>query len=205
MRSASITDHKFLLEEILLIGFGIAFSFDEPPAKINVGMTTCYSAPEIFFDKRFSLYSDIWALGCVLFEIRAGQSLFSTRIDTRDDVLRQMVQKFGKLPDKWWNIWEARTLWFEENGKPKAVCGGGGVRAVEYPLEEVIADIGCDDEEEEEVESNAMLEPIGERIEEYEVEQLKELLEGTLKWVPEKRSSLEQIWSHLWFKLDDED
>jgi serine/threonine-protein kinase SRPK3 len=98
----SLLNPQFLPEDILLVDFGCAFPSHDPPSNPDkIGLAMSYSAPEVIFDSKMSVYSDIWALGCVLFEIRSGGQLFGDWIGTKDDVLRQMVQAFGKLPEPW--------------------------------------------------------------------------------------------------------
>ncbi|KAK9243571.1 kinase-like domain-containing protein [Lipomyces tetrasporus] len=53
------------------------------------------------FEGKASVWSDIWALGCTIFEIRAGFQLFESFFDDPDDAIRQMVQTLGKLPEPW--------------------------------------------------------------------------------------------------------
>jgi serine/threonine protein kinase len=66
-----------------------------------------YCAPEFNFGSPRSVNSDTWALGCTIFEIRTGASLFRFRgVPTRDQVLVTMVRLLGRLPEKWWVEWE---------------------------------------------------------------------------------------------------
>lgn len=67
-------------------------------------------------DKVVGVGSDIWALGCTLFEIRTGRKLFDTFDDDQDEYLCKMAMMLGKLPEPWWSTtWEARKLFFEDN------------------------------------------------------------------------------------------
>ena len=43
--------------------------------------------------------ADIWMLGCVLFEIRTGFSLFVSFMGSEIEVLKQTVETLGRLPD----------------------------------------------------------------------------------------------------------
>ena len=56
------------------------------------------------------MFSDAWALGCAIFEIRAGSALFESFFGGPDEILRQIVQTLGRLPDLWWSRWENRHL-----------------------------------------------------------------------------------------------
>ena len=51
-------------------------------------MTPCYTAPEIFTENRlYSVKSDLWALGCIMYEMAVGQVPFT------DDYVNQLVYK----------------------------------------------------------------------------------------------------------------
>lgn len=200
VESNSLIDPRFLTEDIMLVDFGQSFSFpcdDRPREDIGIPFSCC--APEILFDSIMDKYSEIWALGCVIYEIRAGQQLFSTWFGGRDETLRQMVQTLGKLPDQWWNTWSERTSFFSDDGKPKTEWNDGQPLAVEYPMGEMIADIGTEDwQNVEPRKAEAMLEPIGATVPYEEALHLKDLLDGILKWSPEERTSLEEILHHPW-------
>jgi serine/threonine-protein kinase SRPK3 len=59
---------------IKLIDFGNAFFVNDPPK--NIGTPNCFRAPELLLENKFGKESDVWALGCTMFEIRAGNPLF---------------------------------------------------------------------------------------------------------------------------------
>jgi hypothetical protein len=58
-----------------------------------------------------------------------------------------MVQTLGKLSERYWNEWEERGAYFQENGEVRTEWERGNARARKYPLEEMIADIGGEEEE----------------------------------------------------------
>ena len=51
------------------------------------------------FEGRVRFEADIWMLGCVLFEIRTGFSLFVSFMGSEIEVLKQTVETLGRLPD----------------------------------------------------------------------------------------------------------
>lgn len=199
VESAGMVDPQFLAEDILLVDFGQSFPFDNPPQKEDIGIPFSYCAPEVIFDSKVDKYSEIWALGCVLFELRAGQQLFPSWSGGPDEILRQMVQTFGKLPGRWWNAWDKRTNFFNDDGKPRQEWSDGIPKAVEYAMDEVIADIGSEDEEEEPRKAEELLEPSGASVPQEEAAQLKHLLDRIFKWIPEERISLDDILNSSWF------
>ena len=80
-----------------------------------------YVSPEARFEERAGLEADVWALGCAIFEIRAGRPLFESFFSSDADILKQTVGLLGRLPDPRWSVFEERIAWFEEDGEPKSV------------------------------------------------------------------------------------
>jgi len=113
---------EYLTEQICVIDFGESFPFSSPPA--DLGIPENYLPPEYLIEDRKSIgpACDLWALGCTLFEIRQQMSLFHM-LRGKDDILAEMVDLFGKLPEPWWMKWEARAELFEEDGKRIIVEG----------------------------------------------------------------------------------
>lgn len=45
--------------------------------KNQTAMTLCYTSPELFInDEEYSFNCDLWALGCIMYEIAVGQVPF---------------------------------------------------------------------------------------------------------------------------------
>lgn len=95
-----------------------------------------YLAPEIRLKPEISEASDIWALGCVFYELYAGQSLFVT-FESQDETFSHLVHILGRFPSRWWDTWYGRHKYFEEDGTPKEEP-----EEEELPLGELIANIG---------------------------------------------------------------
>jgi serine/threonine protein kinase len=133
--------------------------------------------------------ADVWALACTIFELRAATPLFDSFFASPDQLLRQVVQTLGRLPDRWWRAWPARTLFFDDaSGKPHqswAHVPAGRPLAVEFPLHDCIADIGT--------ESAAPAPSV------VEAAQLEDLLAQLLRYEPDERSSATEIRRHTWF------
>ncbi|MES1918660.1 hypothetical protein MHBO_000594 [Bonamia ostreae] len=81
-----------------LVDFGTALKFDE---KIEAVITTRqYRAPEVIMGQNYDCSVDIWAVGCILFEMATGDQLFkfkSSRFKDEDH-LAMIKETFGKLP-----------------------------------------------------------------------------------------------------------
>jgi len=185
--------------DALLVDFGHSFMSDSPPPE-GVGTPLAYCSPEALFDNRASVWSDIWALGCTVFEIRAGSQLFSSFLGGPDEVIRQMMQTLGKLPEPWWSAWEQRSAYFDENGRPKSTWENDIPLAVEYPLVEQIRDIGAEDEvDEDESPVETIMEAPGTRLSEAEVFTLEDLMHGTVAYIPEQRMPADKAAIHPWF------
>jgi serine/threonine-protein kinase SRPK3 len=124
----------------MIIDFGIAFL--EEHSSVDIGTPKAYCAPEFNFGCPRSVSSDTWALGCTIFEIRAGACLFKFRgVPTRDQVLVSMVQLLGKLPEIWWKEWEEGHNWFDI----EVQVGGEMADSVQGNLHHQIMQIGMHD------------------------------------------------------------
>ena len=97
-------ENKYISNNIVLIDYGLSFHLDNPP--YWVGTITNYLAPECYFENHISKASDVWALGCVIYELFTGQRLF--KHDNVDKVMAQMVPILGLFPSKWYS-------WSEES------------------------------------------------------------------------------------------
>lgn len=84
---------------IKLIDFGTSFFLDihETEAE-DSGTPICFCSPELLQEGRSSKASDVWALGCTIFEIWAGDKLFTSFMGSGGEVLGQMESLLGPLP-----------------------------------------------------------------------------------------------------------
>ncbi|KXX74462.1 Serine/threonine-protein kinase AFC3 [Madurella mycetomatis] len=71
----------------------------EPPE--DLGIPGPYRSPGLILESAAGFPSDLWALGCTLFEIRTGRKLFSSFDDDDDEYLDGMSQILGELPEPW--------------------------------------------------------------------------------------------------------
>ena len=71
---------------IKIADFGISLVHAPNKAKGSTVGTAFYSAPEVLRGEKYDYKSDIWSLGCVLYEICMGHSPFSQAVDI-DDLL----------------------------------------------------------------------------------------------------------------------
>lgn len=133
-------DPQWLSDRIMIIDFGIAFLQDQ--SSPDIGTPKTYCAPEFLFGIPRSIASDVWALGCTIFEIRTGSSLFRYRgVPTRDQLLMAVVEMLGKLPLVWWDQWEKGREWYGNEIKE----GGELAETIQGTLHQDIMEIGLHD------------------------------------------------------------
>ncbi|KAL8808709.1 MAG: hypothetical protein Q9200_004101 [Gallowayella weberi] len=111
---------QYVTDNIMLIDLGLSFHLNNPPDYIGI---PCYSrAPEVYFDGQVGEASDIWALGCTIYELFAGDALFGTDpafCKSQSHALSCMVPVLGIFPPEWWYSWDERHQFFEDNGSSK--------------------------------------------------------------------------------------
>ena len=79
----------FLDGNIKLIDFGIATHFDEEADKVNVSIL--YTAPEVLRSGHYSIQSDIYSTGVLLFELLTGKNPFDKYTKT-EEVINYRLQ-----------------------------------------------------------------------------------------------------------------
>ena len=117
-----------------------------------------------------------------------------------EDILRQMVSTLGKLPGPWWQAWEEREHYFEEDGTPKKQSTGGRFPTNLYPLRRQIEDIGRDDPPGEiDVDADAS-ESQRKGLKPQEMDRLEDLLRNMLKYEPGARITVATALKSAWFQ-----
>ncbi|KAK7754312.1 hypothetical protein SLS62_003605 [Diatrype stigma] len=106
-------DSRHISLEPCLIDLGESFKTSAPPK--DLGIPGPYRSPEVILKKTAGVGSDLWALGCTLFEIRTGRKIFNVFDDEDDDYLDAMVQVLGPLPEPWWSTtWQRRKAIYRD-------------------------------------------------------------------------------------------
>ncbi|RYP69905.1 hypothetical protein DL771_005848 [Monosporascus sp. 5C6A] len=120
---------RFLVEEVSIIDFGESFHVNSP--KDSLGIPPAYAAPELMFAKTRTLgfSSDVWALACVMFEIKTGDILFENA--NRHDLsatVRELELFLGPLPDPYRAAWKGQehVLQAQETASKMGKLGGNG-------------------------------------------------------------------------------
>jgi len=99
--------------EIRLIDFGSA-TFDHEHHSTIVS-TRHYRAPEVILELGWSQPCDVWSIGCIIFELALGHTLFQTH-DNREH-LAMMERILGRLPSRM--CLKTRVKYFDKYGRLK--------------------------------------------------------------------------------------
>lgn len=99
--------------EIRLIDFGSA-TFDHEHHSTIVS-TRHYRAPEVILELGWSQPCDVWSIGCIMFELAMGHTLFQTH-DNREH-LAMMERILGRLPSRM--CLKTRVKYFDSRGRLK--------------------------------------------------------------------------------------
>lgn len=212
-------DTKYFTNEPQVNDLGEAFRFDTPPEYLGIPLP--YRSPELLLEKDCSnlngFASDLWALGCTLFEMRTGQRLFDCFDDDDDEYLIAMAYVLGKMPEPWWSTtWEARKRLFKDEADSLGrvvsarVCSTDNEepnpKAMESTVHPSVA--GKARSLRDKLASDVWYEYLNEagkrahrEISEKEKDLLADLIALLLKWQPEERLSAEEALKHEWFNM----
>jgi len=170
---------------LLLSDFGVAFRPSEK-SRFESYTPLVIRPPEAFFEPTtpLSFASDIWSLGCIIFELLAHRSLIDGILAPQDEITAQQVHLQGPLPSEWQDKWELRSKWFDEAGRPLSnECDiWTWNRRFDQWVQEPRQSCGMD------------------VINEEEKVALFELLHWMLAWRPRERPSAEEVLDMAWMK-----
>lgn len=155
-----------------------------------------YAAPELLFGSQSSFSSDIWSLGCVVYAICAGRELFESFFGSGDEVLEQMVQSLGRLPDELWNKWDGKKHFIAEDGSFQKMS------LDLWPLDslrKLVEDVGACDTESGGVEqaTGMTITGVG-RLSQNEIAGLLAFLNMTLIYDPGRRPTAVSLLGCAW-------
>ena len=66
--------------------------------------------------KPLSFPADIWTMACTIWSIIGQRHLFEGFNPSADWMAKEYVEVLGKLPNEWWQKWDTRRKWFNEDG-----------------------------------------------------------------------------------------
>jgi serine/threonine-protein kinase SRPK3 len=94
-------EENIICKDIRLIDFDQSFPVTSPPQDL-LGTPAEWLAPEIAVGHKPSPASDVWALGCCLFRLRAGECPFTGyEVTSPGDLMRVIIQYLGDIPNSW--------------------------------------------------------------------------------------------------------
>lgn len=175
--------------DTFLIGLSNAYRSSEPQTYKGPPLLKIAS-PEWLLEDKAGRESDMWALGCTIFQLRTGTYLLpapSDDLTSMDDYLANSCEILGQMPEPWWSeTWEGRSEHFQDEStadKQPIYLAGEPRRCIK----EVVAfhlRHGPEDSSNDE-----------------EIDLLANLLDKTMKWKPEERITAGEMLSHAWFNL----
>ncbi|KAH7251323.1 kinase-like domain-containing protein [Fusarium tricinctum] len=182
-----ITSDELPLYEakLLLSDFGVTFR-PEDKSRFQSNAPLVVRPPESYFDPKtpLTLTSDIWSLGCLIFELFAHRSLIDGIIAPQDDITAQKVHLQGALPLEWWNKWNERPKWFDAAGKP--LSKERDIWSWERRFDQWI----------QEPRQSLCMDIIGEE----EQAAFLDLLKHMLAWKPAGRPTAQQVLDSIWIR-----
>lgn len=82
------------LQAAKIADYGLALPYvDQPMSQANF-VTLWYRAPEISLMKEYDFKSDVWSLGCILFELFSSGNRFLVKPRTDDELLNGLIERF---------------------------------------------------------------------------------------------------------------
>ncbi|KPM42259.1 hypothetical protein AK830_g4294 [Neonectria ditissima] len=140
--------------------------------------------PEAFFEPATPLTfsSDIWSVGCVIFELFAHRSLIDGFLAPQDEITAQQVELQGIMPHEWWGKWKKRTKWYDEAGNP--LSNASDIWPWERRFEQWVQN----------PRQSRNMETIGED----EWDALLKLLKWMLAWRPNERPDVRRVLESDW-------
>ncbi|KAI9703361.1 MAG: hypothetical protein M1836_007929 [Candelina mexicana] len=146
-------------------------------------------APEALLGEPVGQPTDIWAFACTIFAIFNNKSLFEGFMPNADDVLSEIVDTLGRLPNHWWRKWEQRGEFYEEDGRKKTDGLVEEYREVK-PLAVRLR----------RMRSSPPAAKEAEQLSEEDLAGLQQLMERCLRYKPEDRATAEDILNLEWIR-----
>jgi serine/threonine protein kinase len=109
-----------LAPEVKFVDFGHMVRTTSPLDSDEIGYNAPYAAPELILMHKPSKEADVWALACVLFEMRAGRQMFRGFFGSEEEIVDSMENILGDLPESWKRQWKTRLAQDLSNGAVQA-------------------------------------------------------------------------------------
>lgn len=217
---------KLVSPKIAVVDFGESFLIDDPNERCGIPFE--YAAPEILFDGRPGIDSDMWSLACTLYEIRSDRSFFGSGMLEGEmfDMVAELELPLGALPEPYRATWYERGYGaeIERHGRKKD-AREERKRATDDPVtlsNQIISrnrdrmlaetktqtifqaivgeerEVGQWDSDSEEDLDYSDLTYYKYRYSKQEIIELADLLKSMLKWQPQERITSESVLKHPW-------
>ena len=76
-------------------------------------------APEVLLEEAVDQPADVWAFACTVFALFDNTRIFEVGMATESDILSEIVDALGPLPQHLWNKWKYKWEHYEEDGTQK--------------------------------------------------------------------------------------
>lgn len=143
--------------------------------------TRHYMSPEAILKIKYTTKADVWSVGCMIYELLTGKTLFSPdksrRISTDRKHISDIVALFGSIPDNMIKKSPDYFILFKKNGLIKGI---GNIKNRNLKAE--------------------LLDKINYDLSDKEINNIMSLLKGMFEIDPEKRMSVDQCLNHPIFK-----
>lgn len=173
--------------EISIIDFGEA-SFSSTP-RTTWHTPLLLQAPEALLGESVGQPADMWAFACTVFALFGNSVPFECGMPDSDDVLAEIVDGLGPLPQRWWDKWELRPEFYDYSGAKKT-----DLLPKEYwpvkPLAERIRQIRSSPPAARDAEQLGAEDVLG----------LRTLLESCLRYDPAERATAEDVLELAWIQ-----
>ncbi|KAJ5513374.1 hypothetical protein N7463_002926, partial [Penicillium fimorum] len=159
---------------IKIIDFGESFTLDQPPRNLNTPLAV--RAPEILFNDDLDHRVDLWAMGCMLFELFVGQPPFDSLMSTPPMLAAQMQEMISDpLPVRWEDTWLEMRKEISPSSDP------------EIKLQEWLEELYFMSDRKAE-------------LSEDDIVQLGGIIGKLLRFEPSTRASAKEIFNDPWFR-----
>lgn len=172
---------------ISFLDFGEASLASDPRKKCHSPIVL--KAPEALFGEPLGQPTDIWAFACTVFVIFNYRSLFECGMLNAENVLSEIVDALGRLPEPWWKKWERRADFYEEDGSKKTT----NLTENHWETKPLAVRI-------RQMRSKSQAAKAAEQLSEEDFMGLQQLLEQCLRYKPEDRVTAKDILNLDWIK-----
>lgn len=174
-------------DDIAILDFGEASFASESRKRWHTPIIL--QAPEALLGESVNQSADIWAFACTVFALFNNRALFDSGMLGSDDVLAEIVDTLGRLPERWWQKWKYRDEFYEEDGTKKT-----------ENLMEEYHDVRPLTLRIRQMRSSPSAARDAEQLSEEDLEGLQELLEHCFRYKPEDRVTAEDILKLDWIR-----